>query len=69
VLWKTNTSVSSQGRARGRAKGLVRIKNLNRGQKLGFGKSKVAWPGLSAPVMDKNRKKAGIGRITDEKFQ
>ena len=44
-LWKAVTSVSNQGRQRGRAKGLVKIKNLHKGQKLGFGPSRVSFPG------------------------
>lgn len=55
-LWKSSTSVSAQGRKRGRAKGLVRIKNLNIGQKLGFGPAQVAWPGLThAALTSKGR--------------
>lgn len=46
-LWKCVTTVSNQGRQRGRAKGLVRIKNLHRGQKLGFGPARVSFPGKS----------------------
>ena len=49
-LWKTNTSVSSQGRQRGRAKGLVRRKNLNRGQLVGVGPAMIMWPGLTQRV-------------------
>lgn len=44
-LWKCVTTVSNQGRQRGRAKGLVKIKNLHRGQKLGFGPARVSFPG------------------------
>jgi small subunit ribosomal protein S5 len=44
-LWKCVTTVSNQGRQRGRAKGLVKIKNLHKGQKLGFGPARVAFPG------------------------
>ncbi|TRY71493.1 hypothetical protein TCAL_12614 [Tigriopus californicus] len=46
-LWKSSTSVSAQGRKRGRAKGLVRMKNLNIGQKMGFGPAQISWPGLT----------------------
>ena len=44
-LWKSVTTVSNQGRQRGRSKGLVKIKNLHRGQKLGFGPARVSFPG------------------------
>jgi hypothetical protein len=44
-LWKCVTTVSNQGRQRGRAKGLVKIKNLHRGQKLGFGPARISFPG------------------------
>ncbi len=68
-LWRTNTSVSSQGRARGRAKGLMRIKNLNLGQRLGFGKARVSWPGLTVPAIDKFRKKEQLAPLSKEKLQ
>lgn len=44
-LWKSVTTVSNQGRQRGRAKGLVKIKNLHKGQKLGFGPARISFPG------------------------
>ncbi|CRK92370.1 CLUMA_CG005908, isoform A [Clunio marinus] len=50
-LWKAVTSVSNAGRKRGRAKGLMRKKNLNRGQIIGVGKANIQWPGLSAPII------------------
>lgn len=70
VLWKTSTTVSSQGRARGRAKGLMRIKNLNRGQRMGYGPGKIAWPGLTVDAVERQSKKiAAIGKISDENYQ
>jgi len=45
------TSVSNAGKKRGRAKGLVRRKDLNRGQVIGIGKANIQWPGLSAPII------------------
>ncbi len=39
-LWKTMQGVSQQGKKRGRARNLLRKKNLNIGQQLGFGKAK-----------------------------
>lgn len=50
-LWKGVTSVSNAGRKRGRAKGLMRRKDLNRGQIIGLGKANIQWPGLSAPII------------------
>lgn len=50
-LWKGVTSVSNAGRKRGRAKGLMRRKDLNRGQVIGVGKANIQWPGLSAPII------------------
>jgi small subunit ribosomal protein S5 len=50
-LWKGITSVSNAGRKRGRAKGLPRRKDLNRGQIIGVGKANILWPGLSAPII------------------
>lgn len=50
-LWKGCTSVSNAGRKRGRAKGIGRKKDLNRGQVIGVGKTNMLWPGLNAPVI------------------
>lgn len=50
-LWKGCTSVSNAGRKRGRAKGIGRKKDLNRGQIIGVGKTNMLWPGLNAPVI------------------
>lgn len=50
-LWKGVTSVSNAGKKRGRAKGLIRRKDLNRGQIIGLGKANIQWPGLSAPII------------------
>lgn len=51
-MWKTITSVSNAGAKRGRAKrrGATKFKDLNLGQKIGYGKTNVQWPGLNAPV-------------------
>nr|ACO12973.1 mitochondrial 28S ribosomal protein S5 [Lepeophtheirus salmonis] len=50
TLWKTNTSVSTQGQKRGRAKGLPRRKNLNVYQQIGYGKLGMDWPGLTSDI-------------------
>lgn len=46
-LWKTMQGVSQQGKKRGRAKNIMKTKNLNRGQKIGYGSAKIAWPVLT----------------------
>lgn len=50
-LWKGVTSVSNAGKKRGRSKGLMRRKDLNRGQVIGIGKANIMWPGLSSPII------------------
>ncbi|XP_077277661.1 mitochondrial ribosomal protein S5 [Temnothorax americanus] len=49
-LWKGVTSVSNAGRKRGRAKGLPRKRDLNKGQIIGLGKIPIQFPGLNTPV-------------------
>jgi len=49
-LWKGVTTVSNAGRQRGRAKGLARKRDLNKGQIIGVGKIPIQFPGLNAPV-------------------
>lgn len=44
------TSVSNAGRQRGRAKGLPKKRDLNRGQIIGMGKIPIQFPGLNTPV-------------------
>jgi len=71
-IWKALTSVSPQGRQRGRAKGLMRMKNLHIGQRLGFGKNRVAFPGLAKKLIDTygtTYQKAEIGEISEETFR
>ena len=55
-LWKAVTSVSNQGRMRGRAKGLMRFKDLHKGQRLGWGKSRILFPGLGQSPIDMKNK-------------
>lgn len=51
-LWKGMTSVSNAGRRRGRGKGLMKLKkDLNRGQRIGVGRKRMLWPGLTNPVI------------------
>ncbi|CAK9300944.1 unnamed protein product [Gordionus sp. m RMFG-2023] len=56
-LWKGVTSVSPAGKKRGRGKGKNRkiVRDLNKGQILGFGKKNMLWPGLNAPVLEQGR--------------
>ena len=64
--------MSPQGRQRGRAKGLMRMKNLHIGQRLGFGKNRVAFPGLAKKLIDTygtTYQKAEIGEISEETFR
>lgn len=49
-LWKSVTSVSNAGKRRGRGKSVPKIKNLNRGKKIGDGSLRVMFPGLNAPL-------------------
>ena len=63
------TSVTNQGRMRGRAKGMMRIKNLNRGQRLGFGQERVLFPGLSKDVADKERRPTQISQAPQEDYE
>ncbi|KYN31252.1 28S ribosomal protein S5, mitochondrial [Trachymyrmex septentrionalis] len=49
-LWKGVTTVSNAGRRRGRAKGLKKKKDLNKGQIIGVGKVPMQFPGLNTPV-------------------
>lgn len=44
------TSVSNAGRQRGRAKGLAKKRDLNKGQIIGVGKIPIQFPGLNTPV-------------------
>ncbi|XP_051161085.1 28S ribosomal protein S5, mitochondrial [Leptopilina boulardi] len=53
-LWKSVTSVSNAGRRRGRGKrgSISKLKkNLNWGQRIGIGKKRMLWPGLTGPVI------------------
>jgi len=58
-LWAAMSGVSPQGRKRGRARKMLRTKDLNKGQRPGFGKARIQWPGLTT-----NRLTTGTGRDT-----
>merc|ERR1719209_2336605 len=58
-LWKTMAGVSQQGKKRGRAKNTMQKKDLNRGQRLGYGKAKIAWPVLVHKASSRARRGAG----------
>jgi len=71
-IWTALTSVSNQGRQRGRAKGLMRMKNLHRGQRLGFGKNRVAFPGLAKELTTRGKgpqHREKIGELSEETFR
>ena len=50
-LWKTMAGVSAQGKKRGRARNSMKKKNLNAGKRLGYGRAKMSWPGLTSSVI------------------
>ncbi|XP_059174688.1 small ribosomal subunit protein uS5m-like [Physella acuta] len=50
-LWLGVTSVSNAGRKRGRARNVKRKVDLNRGQRIGVGKSGMVFPGLTGPAI------------------
>lgn len=51
TLWKSMAGVSQQGKKRGRARNLLKPKNLNKGQMLGFGRNRIDFPGLTSKPM------------------
>ena len=50
-LWKAMAGVSAQGKKRGRARNSMKKKNLNAGKRLGYGRAKLSWPGLTSSVI------------------
>jgi len=71
-LWKTMSGVSQQGKKRGRARNLLRAKDLNKGQRPGFGPAKINWPGLSSKVVEgvgRDEKKRAIGEMADKQYE
>ena len=50
-LWKSMAGVSAQGKKRGRSRNTMQKKNLNLGKRLGWGKAKMHWPGLTTGVV------------------
>lgn len=64
-LWKSVTSVSNAGKRRGRAKNLPKIKDLNKGQRIGYGRVPIIFPGLNAPVL-KGETVAQQQRLSEE---
>ena len=63
------TTVSNQGRMRGRAKGLMRIKDLNRGQKMGFGKNRMVFPGLTTSIKAKDPDSTKVEEMSKESYE
>jgi small subunit ribosomal protein S5 len=64
-LWKTMAGVSAQGKKRGRARGMLRQKNLNRGQVIGFGKKKTDFPGLTSNPTEKQGQTIKLKKIEE----
>ena len=50
-LWKSMAGVSAQGKKRGRQKQTLRQKNLNKGKRIGYGKARISWPGLTSSTL------------------
>ncbi|KAK0059908.1 28S ribosomal protein S5 mitochondrial [Biomphalaria pfeifferi] len=50
-LWSGVTSVSNAGKKRGRGRSVKKRLDLNKGQRLGVGKSEMVFPGLTGPAM------------------
>ena len=72
AIWKAMSGVSQQGKKRGRARNLMKKKDLNRGQIMGFGKAKMSWPGLSAKVTEgtgSDVKRVEIAPMEDKKYK
>jgi len=72
ALWKTMAGVSSQGKKRGRARNSLKKKNLNQGKRIGFGKAKINWPGLTSSVITgagRAGRKTEIGVISPDVYQ
>ena len=59
-LWKSMGGVSAQGKKRGRAKNTMKKKNLNVGQRIGWGKLKYNWPGLTSAVVEGSGKETKV---------
>lgn len=69
-LWKSMTSVSPQGKKRGRGSRLAKPKDLNRGQRPGYGKAKISWPGLTTnSLIDNTGLKIKPTDISGEQYQ
>jgi len=71
-LWKAMSGVSQQGKKRGRARNLLRKKDLNRGQIIGWGKAKIAWPGLNTRITagtGTDTKMKEIGPVEDRQYE
>lgn len=50
-LWKSVISVSNAGKRRGRGRNAAKMKDLNKNQKIGFGKIPMIFPGLNTTVI------------------
>ena len=71
-LWKTMAGVSAQGKKRGRARNSMKKKNLNAGKRLGYGRAKLSWPGLTSSVIvgaGKESKAAKMAPMAESVYQ
>ena len=69
TLWKTMAGVSMQGRKRGRARNLMRPRNLNRGKQVGYGAKKVDFPSLTSRTLTPGSNSIKkIDTLTDEAY-
>ena len=70
-LWKAMAGVSAQGKKRGRARNSMKKKNLNVGKRIGYGRMKLSWPGLTSNVSvgsGKDTKQAKIEPMKEEVY-
>jgi len=65
-LWKSMGGVSAQGKKRGRAKNTLKKKNLNIGQRIGWGKLKYNWPGLTSAVVEGSGKETKVRNMAQD---
>ena len=62
-LWKAMAGVSAQGKKRGRARNSMKKKNLNAGKRIGYGRAKLTWPGLTGSVITGSGKESMAAQI------
>jgi len=62
-LWKAMAGVSAQGKKRGRARNSMKKKNLNVGKRIGYGRAKMSWPGLTSSTISGSGKETKAAKI------